>query len=159
MKFKQYLEEDYVTRDQRYEVFKNPTPKELSAVCCDIGIRFIMDMDKKDIYVWKGSIYHYIVYNKLIKEKIFNNMNELNSFNFKILSGNVEEMSGGKMDDVHFSLFGGTETYLDEKHKERLKEISNLDFSWVDHYFKHPIKYYIEKTIEFLDDVKLGITR
>ena len=56
MKLKEYLQEEYHSRvklsNVSYEVFKNPSKKELIEMDSSDGVRFIADISKEKLYVW-----------------------------------------------------------------------------------------------------------
>jgi hypothetical protein len=67
MKFKQYLQEEYVSpiygkftgKKVQDHLFCNPTAKELSSIGNGEFVRFIINFRTKKIYVWIGTIMHF----------------------------------------------------------------------------------------------------
>ena len=57
MKFTQYLIEEYSTRTEGYEIFINPTAKEIFGIK-DAYVRCIADFEKKDLYVFSHTLIH-----------------------------------------------------------------------------------------------------
>lgn len=84
MKFKQYLDEEYVTsftakihsknfEGGHTEIFKNPSKKEINDLIKSSGInaiRYWADLPNQDLYVWKADTVHYMVFDQLRKEGI-----------------------------------------------------------------------------------------
>jgi hypothetical protein len=77
MKFIDYLNEEYLTRHGDFEIFINPTSKELKEVQGNdqlfVGVRFIADKSTNKIFVSGLTFYHtdfleYLVHKKYIKE-------------------------------------------------------------------------------------------
>ena len=69
MKFKQYLEEEYLGQMEGYfwnnntsSIFKNPSKKELKE--CGTDIRFIVDFKNKNLYTWNGGV---LIHNEVAK--------------------------------------------------------------------------------------------
>jgi|WetSurMetagenome_2_1015567.scaffolds.fasta_scaffold48815_6 hypothetical protein len=70
MRFLKYLTEEYVGRVQSQiillngmkpsgEVFKNPSKAEIKSVGGDEkDVRYLIDVDNKDIYIWPSGIFH-----------------------------------------------------------------------------------------------------
>jgi hypothetical protein len=55
MKLLQYLKEEYIGRYKDWEVFVNPTPKELRTYP---NVRFIADNKHKNFFMSYGLVYH-----------------------------------------------------------------------------------------------------
>ena len=66
MKFITYLRESYSTSVGGTPIFKNPSKKELGEACRQWkSCRFIIDIDKKDVYVFSGELLHVDVADEL----------------------------------------------------------------------------------------------
>lgn len=63
MRLQDYLKEEYFGRYDKWEVFKNPNPRELRQFR---GVRFIVDNKYKCIYVWKNSLLHWDAWRLII---------------------------------------------------------------------------------------------
>jgi hypothetical protein len=73
MRLKQYINEEYYKRfkghDGSYEIFKNPSLKELREMPDDI--RFMADNDTKDTYIWVWhSVNHHGMVKKFLKKEV-----------------------------------------------------------------------------------------
>jgi hypothetical protein len=59
MKFFAYLKEEYLSRTYDYEIFVNPSPKELASIeGRPIEVRFFVNFKKKVIVVWDAKLLH-----------------------------------------------------------------------------------------------------
>lgn len=63
MKFKEYLDEEYYGRGGNYEVFKNPSKKEIiecsrTSKSAHGFVRFLLTKDGKDLYVASAALIH-----------------------------------------------------------------------------------------------------
>jgi hypothetical protein len=76
MKFLQYINEVYLDTfkspisGESYEVFKNPDKKEIRDLYLKhknehSGLRFFIDLKKKDVYLFYGDMLHHVVREKL----------------------------------------------------------------------------------------------
>jgi hypothetical protein len=74
VKFKQYLQEEYLTSfggKTPIDIYTNPTPKEMKHLRFEgEGARFFIDYDKKKIYMWGMSKFHKDAIVQLEKEGI-----------------------------------------------------------------------------------------
>lgn len=73
MTLKHFVEEYFDSHMMRptkevYEIFKNPTPKELNSIG-NRGVRILLDKKKKDIYVFHENLLHYEVIRKITLDK------------------------------------------------------------------------------------------
>lgn len=79
MKFKQYLEEEYYARGGNYEVFKNPSKKEIigcakaSKLAKDY-VRFLLTKDGKDLYVASAALLHQWIATVIDREEDFDSV-------------------------------------------------------------------------------------
>jgi hypothetical protein len=68
MRYQRYLNEKFYDGVKVYgttfEVFKNPTKKELKEVATGYGYRFIIDFKKKDLYIASDDVFHYDMLDK-----------------------------------------------------------------------------------------------
>jgi hypothetical protein len=57
------LSEEYVTRVgiRGTEVFKNPSKKEMASATLEGSIRFVIDVNKEDVYVWNYNTVHTVI--------------------------------------------------------------------------------------------------
>jgi hypothetical protein len=95
MRFSTFLKESYVTSRGSVEIFKNPTPKEALTACQDQGYcRFLLDMGKKDIYVWDWKLMHHDANIYLKKDNIVNS--EYPSYDDKWIWGEATHARGNK---------------------------------------------------------------
>lgn len=65
MKLKELLEtfeRAIKTKEEYFEVFKNPTPKEITSLASEgkvaFGVRYILDFKNNFIYVWDDDLLH-----------------------------------------------------------------------------------------------------
>jgi len=65
MRFRDYIREEYIARVDEYEIFKNPSWKELRS--CDEIVRFIADPKKKELYITDYRILHPTMFKKIGK--------------------------------------------------------------------------------------------
>jgi hypothetical protein len=134
MKFKEYLQEEYITSfnagrlygfDGGYtEIFKNPSKKELSdLVKKKINIiRFFVDFDTNDIYVWQAETIHHETLQQLKKDGI--NLRNYFQGVAAIKSGKIHEVdSDNDLWDVPIVVRNGMEQER-EPNEEELKIIN-----------------------------------
>jgi hypothetical protein len=67
MKFLNYLQEEYLDRYADWEIFVNPTPKELRSFS---SVRFIADNPSKKFYVSYSLVYHEYLFNYLKRKNL-----------------------------------------------------------------------------------------
>lgn len=69
MRLIQYISEEYFARYDRWEIFKNPSIRDLKKIG-DKKIRFIADNKDKSFYVWKFDLLHWDAWRLAIKKKL-----------------------------------------------------------------------------------------
>jgi hypothetical protein len=155
MKLKQFLQEVYVGRTVvskgvSFEIFKNPDSKELRS-CNDntgSGLRFIIDINKKFIYIWNGNFIHQeAIYNYLIKNNIIDNPYYEKSEDYLIGYGDI---TNNKIYPYQLYLsigkFKPVETIDDIRNRNMIR-LSTIDISWTDRYFGYPLGKYIKNQL------------
>ena len=104
MRFISYLNEVYIDTfespitHQSYEVFKNPDKKEIHDLYVkhkdeESGIRFYIDLKKKDVYMFCGDMLHHVV-----KEKMKLNTKETYKNGPRWLWGEGDYTAAGKVE-------------------------------------------------------------
>ena len=69
MRFLQSIQEEYFTRIGSYEIFKNPSQKEVSVLYgLEMGIRSLVDFDNKICFMFSGDLLHQSAIKQIIKE-------------------------------------------------------------------------------------------
>jgi hypothetical protein len=79
MKFQQYIDEEYYGRGGNYEVFKNPSKKEIiecsKASKSVLGsVRFLLTKDGKDLYVAPAALLHQWMAKVIDREEDFDSV-------------------------------------------------------------------------------------
>jgi hypothetical protein len=131
-RLKQYMNEEYLRRIKNeykdsFEVFVNPSVKEIRQVDDKDGVRFTADNKTKNVYVWDAyaSIHNDVwSHNEINKGRNFNSTSCIT-----VLHGECE-FKGGKYvmnfsDEIHYQKGIGKEFYI----RDIIK-----DFKWVNRY-------------------------
>jgi len=104
MRFKQYLQEEYVMNVKgtwsnmysgRSDVFENPTAKEVQSLTRDI--RFIVNFKTRRLYLWNWDITHTEIAEHLYKFKLIPSPSITDAFLKTCYAGLAEKRTGAKM--------------------------------------------------------------
>jgi hypothetical protein len=148
MKFKEYLTEEYLTRDRSFEIFKNPNRKEIQDLFRknENNIRFLIDeKDKKTWYIFSYRLLHKYALEHMGKEKVIPDG--------LYRSGEIA-LHGNK---IVILVYYGVYEVLDGKPEHGNMKPDNDDYKWlVDtmKFFGKPIKYDINVYEEYFTRVK-----
>jgi hypothetical protein len=141
MNFFKYLNEDYLAnfvynKNDLVEIFVNPTTKELrTSGATGYGIRFIIDDNKKDFYIWNGGYTHDTVVKYLTIRKI------LLPKPFPIhIYGVADDIKNGLLSDIEIYY----SEFINNILKSNIDQLEKIDFSWVNKWFSIPIEKWIE---------------
>ena len=121
-------------KDKTYEVYVNPSSKEITSSKDAGEVRFCIDLKKKDLYVWHPELLHEEMAKQAEKEGVL----EPNSYSYKDAVRNpyvwgVAELVYGKLEITEQSLSKGSNVDFDLVGKKRDKH--GKDVSWLKHWF------------------------
>jgi hypothetical protein len=147
MRLKQFLAERYMDtvtgieghRSETFEVFKNPTRKEIKELLdVGYGLRIIADIPKKNIYMASGDIMHrHMLSSTSVKKDVAFDWNDYwdkgfgadHIFMFAV-DNNMKNIDS---DSLYNLIFVGSQSMKNEN-KTRIDSLLSNDFTWLKKY-------------------------
>jgi hypothetical protein len=142
MRLKQYMNEEYLTRlnykGKSFEVFVNPSVKEIKQLDKMDGVRFTAILKDKKVYVWDS----YVAIHNDVWDMETGKGRNFNSASCEDALHGECEFKGGKYvmnfsDEIHYQLGIGKRFYI----RDIIK-----DFKWVNRYIN--IEDYLKKIMK-----------
>lgn len=129
MRLRQYINEEYFGRTKNTEVFRNPGRKELKRFK---EVKFLLDSDTKNIYVWNASSIHWNVWDNVIKTETGDSRDYMKALlhmfpGSGIVKGNKIEITESEIFNIYF-IYG-------EKFDEKTSKYIKQKFSWAKKFF------------------------
>jgi hypothetical protein len=158
MRFEQYLQEEYITTAKSTswknseEIFVNPSNDEIRQVGENSSqniCRYLIDFEKKKLYIWASNIIHEDVVKQLYKEDLLPYGSLEGGGRWKKGGGRLFDMYSfgyAKINGNKLVVYGGFEGayYVCYKNRPWLKQ----DDSWLSRWFDKPyIKAFTDKII------------
>lgn len=126
--FKELLREEFVTADENFEIFVNPSPKEIrDAADGKREIRFIADNKNHKLYVFNVNLLHGIALGKIMRKDYGHHMIRGTAI---IANGKWSMDSSDFIEGLMYLTKGNDEA------ADKLKEILSFDTKWADKYIQ-----------------------
>lgn len=172
MRLKQYLKEDYLDtvkcHSEIYDVYKNPTSKELKLLMdwTKRGFRFVIDADTKNFYVTSVELTHSDLFDRSKEIK-----NDIKGFTYgtsyfrhgkgldRILTGSTEKPNFNKIysDTMMWDISSSINEPNYQQCYNQLNKLKSKDFSFMSKWIKPSlIEELIDDCIKHLEDVMTG---
>lgn len=160
MRFSRFLNEKFIdgvkVYRHDYEIFKNPTRKELKELDAGFGYRFIIDAKNKNIYFANSELFH----RDILKSTV---VSHETNFSFgrwsKYWNGTDEAISrifmgdcASDMGEINSDVFSEFISHSYTEVTPKLEVLLGYDYNWVSKYGMNPhdIKKEISNCIEIL---------